>query len=207
VPVEPAADTKTEMAAQHRETCAVEESGPELAGSADHVTSSGLRTSMEIEAQQRLDDVTANTDGASPMSQGPKGVRTWLKTKFGRHISKSQKPESKNDGVMDDKAFIGGATLTGASSEPGNTSLEDVALAGKNLGQAEADEDRSGRSKRRASSVSSLSTPDTQNEFAPEASKELEFDEGSDHLKDPPKTCLVTKSSSPARDSRFHEVI
>jgi hypothetical protein len=122
----------------------------------------------------------------------------------------------KETDFTNNKAFVGGVALTGATAgnnEPRNTTLKDVALAGRSReeeAEAGTDEVRTGRSKRRTSSVSSLSTPDNPNELAREISREQEFEKARDHFDEELAslpTFTVTKSSSPARDSRFHEVI
>lgn len=177
-----------------------------------------LRTSMEREGDERLEEVIK--EGSSPSS--PKGgVKGWLKTKF-RRSKDAKNPEVKD---KEEKSFTGGAALTGASTnntDAGNTSvkdssIKDVALAGKTsndhnnaIEQGSApNEDRLGRTKRRASSVSSLSTTPG-NELAHESSKDDEFEEARDNFDDalaPPPTFTATKSASPVRDSKFKEVM
>ena len=64
-----------------------------------------------------------------------KGVSSWLKTKFSRRASKSAKPEIVTDN--NEKGFVGGVNLTGAeagntmNSDIGNSSMREVAMAGK----------------------------------------------------------------------------
>ena len=64
-------------------------------------------------------------------------VSSWLKTKFSRRASKPAKPESTTAPTESkEKGFIGGANLTGpdasnTSSDHGDSSMREVALAGK----------------------------------------------------------------------------
>ena len=79
---------------------------------------------------------TTVTGGTSPKSKEPKGVSSWLKTKF-RRSSKPTKPETTTSGTeTKEKAFVGGASLTvpettKTSSEQGESSMREVAMAGK----------------------------------------------------------------------------
>jgi len=84
---------------------------------------------------------TTETTVSGPATSKPKegkGVSSWLKTKFSRRASKSINPENTPAATDNkEKGFIGGVTLTGApeasnpSSDPGNSSMRDVAMAGK----------------------------------------------------------------------------
>ncbi|KAK4698048.1 hypothetical protein P7C71_g104, partial [Lecanoromycetidae sp. Uapishka_2] len=72
---------------------------------------------------------------ASPKGKDSKGVSSWLKTKFSRRASKPIKPESTTDSK--EKGFVGGVNLTGpegsntTSSDHGDSSMREVAMAGK----------------------------------------------------------------------------
>jgi len=128
-----------------------------------------IRTSMEDQASLRIRENAdaANTDEATPMSpsspnDGSK-VKNWLKTKFSRRMSKAQKPSDKEKDASGDKAFVGGAALTGASANNSSASLgaqsssvRDVAFAGK-AKEEEPFEER-GRANRRDSEVSAISS-------------------------------------------------
>lgn len=183
-----------------------------------YIAPSNLRTSMEREGDARLEEVIK--EGSSPpMSPTKGGVKGWLKTKF-RRSKDIKSPESKD---AEEKSFTGGAALTAANTNSGGTgsssikesSMKDVALAGmadKDTAVddiAPAGEDsRLGRSKRRASSVSSLSVPGQ--DIAPASSQDDEFEEARDNFDDalaPPPTFTATKTASPVRDSKFKEVI
>ena len=69
-------------------------------------------------------------------------VSSWLKTKFSRRTSKPTKPESATAPTeAKEKGFIGGINLTGAdasntSSDHGDSSVREVALAGKDAAPA-----------------------------------------------------------------------
>lgn len=64
-------------------------------------------------------------------------VSTWLKTKFSRRASKPAKPESTTAPIEGkEKGFVGGANITGPdasnpSSDHGESSMREVAMAGK----------------------------------------------------------------------------
>jgi hypothetical protein len=182
----------------------------------------GLRESMEMQREERLNEITQEGEKSPTSPDSPKGVKGWLKTKF-RRQSKTQKSESKDTGA--DKEIIGVAALAEAGNtsvepnassaketEPHKSSMEEVALAGPPTTSEEpaetVHEERTGRSKRRASSVSSVSALEESHEMAEEVSRDDDFEEARDHFDDelaPPPTFPTTKSASPVRDSRFHE--
>ena len=66
-------------------------------------------------------------------------VSSWLKTKFSRRASKPAKPEPTSAPVESkEKGFVGGASLTGTdasntSSDHGESSMREVAMAGKDI--------------------------------------------------------------------------
>lgn len=85
---------------------------------------------------------TETTVSGPPISKATKDkdagkVSSWLKTKFSRRASKPAKPESTTAPAEGkEKGFIGGINLTGAdasntSSDHGDSSVREVALAGK----------------------------------------------------------------------------
>lgn len=168
-----------------------------------------LRTSMELQQQERLEEIS----NVKPESSPTKGVKGW----FGklRRKSKSQKSDAKDIGG---EKFVGGAALTGAGStasiEPHSSTKETPAAkempAPEAAKEAVVDkEERVGRSSRRASSVSSLSAPSAQDGLVTQSSHEEEFQEAQDHFDDSlaPPTTTSKKSTSPARTSQFTEVI
>lgn len=184
-------------------------------------THAPIRTPMETEVGQGMQETAnaANKGESTPMPPSPpkspgspkdgSKVKNWLKTKFSRHQSKSQKsPELKEAGS--DKAFLGGAALTGASTnystsnlESHNSSMRDVALAGKTEDKENVPE-KSSDPDSEVSSLSSLSDEPVEN---PD-----EFDEARDgfneDLAPPPRfSGDPAKSHSPVRGSKFHEVI
>ncbi|KAL3428322.1 hypothetical protein PVAG01_01831 [Phlyctema vagabunda] len=179
-------------------------------------TPAPIWTSMEEQADQRMQEVadSANKDESTPMSPTSAGdgskVKNWLKTKFARRMSKSRKSPKSDEG--DDKAFVGGAALTGASIKNSSTtsldnrssSVREVALAGKNPEPESPtdDDERPSRSSRRRSEISEVSSLDSDEEF--EEARD-NFDEG---LAPPPTfPAGPAKSSSPSRDSKFKEVM
>ncbi|KAK2629987.1 hypothetical protein QTJ16_000807 [Diplocarpon rosae] len=121
--------------------------GPTIADRRDSAALTPIRTSMEDQASVRMRETVAAANGdttlSSPLSPGsPKDgkVKSWLKTKFSRRMSKSQKSpglERENETVPGDRrSFIGGAALTGASANDStgslgakSSSIRDVATA------------------------------------------------------------------------------
>lgn len=191
------------------DSAAAEPEDSTIAERREAATLAPIRTSMEMQAEQRMKEAAdaANKGEATPLSPGssPDGskVKNWLKTKFSRRMSRGQKPKSEEG---NDKGFVGGAALTGASVNNGSnsslnnrdSSIRDVALAGKTSGP----EERPGRTVRRTSDVSSISSMGDGDEF--EEARD-NFDEG---LAPPPTfPAGPAKSSSPVRDSKFHEVM
>ena len=67
-------------------------------------------------------------------------VSSWLKTKFSRRATRPAKPESTTaPAEVKEKGFVGGANLTGpdasnTSSDLGDSSMREVAMAGKDTG-------------------------------------------------------------------------
>ena len=173
---------------------------------------------MEDQASLRMRENAdaANGSEITPMSpdKSPKSgnMKSWLKSKFAKRNSKIEKPSPKTSPKESPKeeGFVGGAAFTGASMNNSTVSLgaksssvRDVALAGK---EKEIDapvtppsvRGRAGRSESRASTVSSLSD-------------EEEFLEAKDHfdaeLTPPQPKFAANKAHSPARDSKFKEII
>lgn len=177
-----------------------------------------IRTSMEDQASLRMRENAdaANGSEVTPMSpeKSPKSgnVKGWLKSKFSKRNSKIEKvsPKTSPKESPKDEGFVGGAAYTGRATNDSTVSLgaksssvRDVALAGKEKDVEEpvtplsADE-RVGRSTSRDSLVSSLSD-------------EAEFQEATDHfdaeLTPPQPKFAANKAHSPARDSKFKEII
>jgi len=177
-----------------------------------------IRTSMEDQASLRMRENAdaANGSEITPMSpeKSPKSgnVKGWLKSKFSKRNSKIEKtsPKTSPKESPKDEGFVGGAAYTGRATNDSTVSLgaksssvRDVALAGKEK-DVEAPstppdaEERVGRSTSRASTVSSLSD-------------EAEFQEATDHfdadLTPPQPKFAADKAHSPARDSKFKEII
>ena len=86
---------------------------------------------------------TTVTGGTSPKAKDSKGVSSWLKTKF-RRSSKATKSEPSTETTEPkEKAFVGGANFaapgtTKTSSEQGESSIREVAMAGKETAAAPA---------------------------------------------------------------------
>lgn len=192
-----------------------------------YVAPSGMRTSMELQSEQRLNEIIAEGE-KSPDTPDQKGVKGWLKTKFGsRRQSKSMGTESK-DNKKEEKSFVGGAAMTDAGSSSAARSPSDAhakpvadeaAIATSSTAHEHAvvddtvGEERVGRSKRRASSVSSVSAL-SHHSLQPTQTRSDndDFEEARDHFDEdlaPPPTFAATsnKSDSPVRDSKFHEII
>jgi len=176
---------------------------------------------MEDQAGLRMRENAdaANQDLSTPMSpsspaDGSK-VKNWLKTKFSRRMSKAQKTSpTEKEKKKETNGFVGGAALalTGASANNSTASLgaksssvRDVAMAGKAKEEIPEPEDR-GREERRDSEVSALSAEPAGTVQA----NEDEFQEARDNFDEdlaPPPTFVAAKSSSPAREAKFTEVI
>ncbi|KAI9744315.1 MAG: hypothetical protein M1818_002467 [Claussenomyces sp. TS43310] len=173
-----------------------------------------LRTSMELQQQQRLDEIATVRDDSSPTS--PNKAKGWRRI-FSRRMSrgKSGGPSEASD---TSKPFVGGVALTGAGSstnaaEADHSSIYDATPvqthAATVVDERGAGEEDRGRIERRATSpVSSLTTSDRQMRSR-ESSHEAEFEEAHDHFEDlalPPKFA-TEKASSPSRASKFTEVV
>ena len=84
---------------------------------------------------------TTVTGGTSPKAKESKGVSSWLKTKF-RRSSKATKSEPSTEATEPkEKAFVGGANFaapgpTKTSFEQGESSMHEVAMAGKEIAAA-----------------------------------------------------------------------
>lgn len=157
--------------------------------------------------------VTADRQLSPPGSpKGDSKVKSWIKSRFSRRLSRGARdPKDTTNG---DRGFVGGVALTGSTHENGSTtslgnrssSVREVAMAGKATSGEMDDEERPARSKKRASIVSSASAVSR----AVENESEGEFEEARDTFDEdlaPPPTLGAVKSSSPVRDSKFHEVI
>jgi len=179
-----------------------------------------IRTSMEDQASIRMKEIAdaANGSEITPMSPGksPKGanVKSWLKSKFAKRQSKSEKT-SPTKGNAPEEGFVGGASYTGAtlnnsthSFGANSSSIRDVALAGKTTDAVTQDtitpplEEGTSTTGKRISNISSVSSMGSHND---------EFQEARDHfgedLAPPQPQFTAKKSHSPARDSKFTEVI
>lgn len=217
---QPAADEPSADKSVVDKSARDDDTTPKLKG---YVAPAGLRTSMEVQTEERLSEIIKEGEKSPNSPDSSKGVKNWLKTKF-RRQSKTQKIDSKDTGI--DKEVISGNAL----AEVGNTSVEpntpsekhevagkssmeeEVTIAGHSSAKEEPvemiDEERTGRSKRRASSVSSVSALEESQDMGKEVSKDDDFEEARDHFDNdltPPPTFPATKSASPVRDSKFHE--
>ena len=82
-------------------------------------------------------ETTVSGPPTSSKAKESKGVSSWLKTKF-RRTSRTTKPEISTGAAADtkEKGFVGGANLTAPeaskpSSDQGDSSMREVAMAGK----------------------------------------------------------------------------
>ncbi|KAG0645249.1 hypothetical protein D0Z07_9023 [Hyphodiscus hymeniophilus] len=229
-----------------------------------------IRTSMEDQASLRMQE---NADAAnkgestplSPDSGSPdkgKSRVSWLKTKFSKRLSRTPKGGEK-EGTKEEKGFVGGAALTGASADNSNASLgagnrDSVSTAPKTTETEtvpaeispstdevkhpevipepetsatidpatefeepailplapeiqeptlENDEERKGRPSEREEVATPVSPLEDEDELENE---DEEFQEARDNFDEdlaPPPTFPAAKSSSPAREAKFTEVI
>ncbi|TAQ85874.1 hypothetical protein B7494_g5825 [Chlorociboria aeruginascens] len=168
-----------------------------------------VRTSMEDSASTRKTGIAApaspkESTPVSPSSpQDGSKVKKWLKTRFSRRMSKVPKSPEKDAGS--DRGFVGGAALTGASANSSSGSLGPAvqSRAEEPEGVEEPVEEPAESSARPMSGVSSVSAVSNSEVFDEEFQEARDgFDED---LVQP--TFPVQKSSSPVRDSKFHEVM
>ncbi|KAH6688232.1 hypothetical protein BKA61DRAFT_565399 [Leptodontidium sp. MPI-SDFR-AT-0119] len=206
---------------------------PTIAERRESAVPTPIRTSMEDQASLRMRETVAaaNGDEVTPMSASPGGspkdskVKSWLKTKFSRRMSKGQKSPGLEKENSAGSGFVGGAALTGASVNNSTTSLgaksssvRDVATAGTystipaSTSTAEpstaeptkatasgAETEERGRPISKISTVSSMGHEDDD-----------EFQEARDNFDEdlaPPPTFPAEKSTSPARTAKFTENI
>lgn len=186
------------------------------------------RTSMEDGASERMresaeavakDDAVTSPTSPSTSPKEPGKMKSWLKTKFSRRMSKGQKTTGKDEKRS---SFVGGATLTGASTNNStasigakSSSVRDVAnantaplpVASTGTGDVSAiePEEERGRKARRSSDVSALSS-----DRDLDGPEDEEFQEARDNFDEdlaPPPTFPAEKSSSPVRSTKFTEDI
>ncbi len=187
-----------------------------------YIAPAGLRTSMEMQTEERLDEIIKEGEKSPTSPESPRGVKGWLKTRF-RRQSKTQKSDSKETGAdnqvvgVTTSAEIGNTRVepdisSAKDTEPRKTTIPEAARAGPSTTHEKpveiVSEERTGRSKRRASSISSVSALEEGQDIGKEVSRDDNFGEARDHFDNdlaPPPTFPTTKSASPVRDSRFHE--
>ena len=116
-------------------------SSPAAMESLDTIPEPSSSTKHEMPVAARIAPVAPTTEtivtgGTSPKAKDSKGVSSWLKTKF-RRSSKAAKPEPNAQSMEPkEKTFVGGANFTNSgvtktSSEHGEASVREVAMAGK----------------------------------------------------------------------------
>ena len=175
-----------------------------------------LRTSMEMQTEERLNQIIKEGE-SSPTSPGSsRGVKGWFKNKLSRRQSKPPKSEEKED-EKDSDVATGVVPLEANESNiearakitnediPTNRSSND-----ETPHENSVPEERAGRSQRRKSSVSSVSALSGMNQQKNENSKNIDAEDVEGQVEEVlhnlPSTA-VTKSESPVRDSKFHEIM
>ena len=104
-----------------------------------HETPVATRVVPTIPAATTETTVSGPSTSKSAKDKDTGKVSSWLKTKFSRRASKPAKPESTSAPVeRKEKGFVGGASLTGTdasntSSDHGESSMREVAMAGKDI--------------------------------------------------------------------------
>ena len=104
-----------------------------------HETPVTARLAPTIPAATTETTVSGPTSSKLTKDKDTSKVSSWLKTKFSRRASKPAKPEATNaPPESKEKGFIGGVNLTGpgasnTSSDHGDSSVREVALAGKDI--------------------------------------------------------------------------
>jgi hypothetical protein len=174
-----------------------------------------MRTSMELDSERRLEEIIQEGE-KDPEGNDPKGVKGWLKSKLGgsRRMSKTKKEEkgtTTKDG-KEERSFVGGSALTDSpqiSPSKGKevarpAPAEETVVVEQH---ALVVDERPGRARRRASSVSSVSA---YSEPAVATQTHLSDEEARDGFAEerlpPPGTGVFSRAAaSPARDTRFHE--
>jgi len=179
---------------------------------------------MEDQASIRIAEnaAAANRDEVTPMSpsspnDGSK-VKNWLKTKFARRMSKGQKSSTGAEKEKD-SSFVGGAALTGASTNHSTTthnanvpSVKEI-VGGKGKEpelEREAEESERGRAATRDGDVSPISDAGEGPATGLEEDEDDEFQEARDNFDEdlaPPPTFPAEKNNSPVRAARFTEEI
>jgi len=164
-------------------------------------------------ATREGDEEAADHDLKSPDEKSPRGrkVKSWFKSHFSKG-SKSQ-DEQKSENRAGRQGFIGGASLTGVDSNESSASLENrsasvraVAMAGR----SSQDDRRTGSGERPSSAgavardISPLSSSSSDDEFFDDPRSSVQ---GGLSPPRPIRDLSLTKSQSPTRDSRFHEII
>lgn len=223
-PVEPRMDA---AAAEEFTDPAAEKPAQTVTRPEGYITPYDMRPSMEMQTNERLEEIVKESEKSPTSPHSSKGVKGWLKTKFARRQSKPRKLDSKEAG--NDKDLAGGAALAEAGhtyTEPPNSSVGEATFViastqdentgekgtktvDENIGET-LGEERLGRSIRRASSVSPVSPLDENIELGKESTGDEEFEEAQDHFDNdlaPPPTFAITKLASPVPDSKFHEEI
>ena len=118
------------------------EQGPTITESstaAKHDSPVATRVAPNLPAPTTETTVSGPSNSKSTKEKETGKVSSWLKTKFSRRASKPAKPESTTAPTeAKEKGFIGGAILTGpdasnTSSDHGDSSMREVALAGKDI--------------------------------------------------------------------------
>ena len=84
-----------------------------------------LRIQENADAATRGESTPLSPNASSPESSKGKGRMSWLKTKFSRRLSRGQKSNGsgEKEAAKEEKGFIGGAALTGASANNSTASL------------------------------------------------------------------------------------
>ena len=179
-----------------------------------YVAPAGMRTSIEMETDKGLEEAISEGE-KSPTSSDTKGVRRWFKMRFGRRQSKGNSTDNKD--VKDGNAVVADEVRTenGDRGTDRLTSAKEKDVIGPEQFTDDKEVDRSmvgeraGRSKRRASSVSSVSALSGNEELIRETTKDDELGEARDRFNEefplPPSSAFSKPAASPVRDSRFHE--
>lgn len=178
---------------------------------------SAIRTSMEDQASLRMEEIAkaANADESSQISPtSPKEgnrVKSWLKRLSKRQSKSPKSPVDTEAEPEKRKSFIGGIAMKRSSANNSTVSLgaksssiRDVAMAGKGKEKEvlSSEDDRAGRSNKRDSQVSDLSSV--------LKTDDDEFQEARDNFDEDliqPSALSTERSSSVARDSKFKEAI
>ncbi len=161
------------------------------------------------ESPPAMPDNVQGDEDADQTFKSPKSgkMKTWLRSHFSRPSRSSDEEKS------DKRGFIGGAALTGMGSNDSLTSVDSRSASMRAMAMAGRDQQSRGRASSREQPLNSGRNED---EVSPLSSSSEDDNDCFSDAPEPPTAGLTpprdirdssTKTHSPARDSRFREII